>query len=554
MCDHEKGAAGVPIDDSAIVDALDTLEDLFFVLEEDGTVVHVNERGSSVLGHTPGSLTSADVTELFAPDHRDRVRASIEAALDTGFDERELDLLGADGRTRTYEFSTLALSDEPSTRLVGIGRDVSDRKERERALRRLHRTTRELMRAQSRGEIAETTTVALAEILSLPHAAIHLYREGEETLVPVAWTDRVESVIGTPPALGPGSIAWETFQRGELGEFQDLDEVDTLHNESTPLQSELVIPLEDNGVAIVASTEQSAFDATDCRLAQLLCENATVAFDRVGREELLRQREGELQHENERLEAFASVVSHDLRNPLNVASGRLELAAEECESEHIDGVEAALDRMNTLIDDVLTLARDGKTVETVEPVQLSTLVDRCWEAVETEDAEVDVVDDLTIRADESRLARVFENLFRNSVEHGSTESRAQPGDSEASETPRTAGDAGDSVEHGSTDDPQTTNDAERSAESADPVRVTVGALADDRGFYVEDDGVGIPASERERVFEAGYSTADDGTGFGLRIVRDIVEAHGWSIDVTSGTDGGARFEITGVERCSPDGS
>jgi signal transduction histidine kinase len=110
------------------------------------------------------------------------------------------------------------------------------------------------------------------------------------------------------------------------------------------------------------------------------------------------------------------------------------------------------------------------------------------------------------------------------------------------------------VEHGSTDDPQTTNDAERSAESADPVRVTVGALADDRGFYVEDDGVGIPASERERVFEAGYSTADDGTGFGLRIVRDIVEAHGWSIDVTSGTDGGARFEITGVERCPSDGS
>jgi signal transduction histidine kinase len=49
------------------------------------------------------------------------------------------------------------------------------------------------------------------------------------------------------------------------------------------------------------------------------------------------------------------------------------------------------------------------------------------------------------------------------------------------------------------------------------------------------------------VFEQGYSTADDGTGFGLSIVREIVEAHGWEITVTEGANGGARFEIAGVD-------
>jgi signal transduction histidine kinase len=110
------------------------------------------------------------------------------------------------------------------------------------------------------------------------------------------------------------------------------------------------------------------------------------------------------------------------------------------------------------------------------------------------------------------------------VAHGSTDNRR--------------GSAGDSVEHG--------GDSANGHTSAG-VNVTVGALDD--GFYVADDGPGIPESERDDVFEAGYSTNEDGTGFGLDIVREIVEAHGWTIAVTESESGGARFEITGL---SPD--
>ena len=75
--------------------------------------------------------------------------------------------------------------------------------------------------------------------------------------------------------------------------------------------------------------------------------------------------------------------------------------------------------------------------------------------------------------------------------------------------------------------------------------VSVGAIED--GFYLADTGPGIPESDRENVFEAGYSTNEDGTGFGLRIVKQITDAHGWEIIVTESKEGGARFEITGVE-------
>ncbi|AEN07772.1 PAS/PAC sensor signal transduction histidine kinase (plasmid) [halophilic archaeon DL31] len=210
-----------------------------------------------------------------------------------------------------------------------------------------------------------------------------------------------------------------------------------------------------------------------------------------------KERERELKRKNERLEEFASVVSHDLRNPLTVAQGRLDLAREECDSDHLTVVARAHDRMETLIEDLLALAREGETTMELEDVALADVTARCWQNVETADATLYIDTTHTIRADHARLQQLLENLIRNAVEHGGTD-----------------------------------------------VTVKIGALAD--GFYIEDNGPGIPEETRARVFEAGYTTADGGTGYGLQIVNEIAVAHGWEIDVTEANDGGARFEITGV--------
>jgi len=250
--------------------------------------------------------------------------------------------------------------------------------------------------------------------------------------------------------------------------------------------------------------------------------------------ELERERAADrLRRQNERLDGFASVVSHDLRNPLNVLDGSLDLARETGDDVHFDRARRAVDRMEALIDDLLDLARAGRLVEETEPVDLAELATDCRDAVPTGGATVETVGERTIRADESRLRQLLENLIRNSVEHGSTGGRPE---------------ADNGVEHGSTG---SRAEPDGSAEHADPdaaaaSTVTVGPLDD--GFYVEDDGPGIPAEDRERVFESGYSTAEDGTGFGLAIVRRIAEAHSWSVTLAESEAGGARFEFTGVER------
>ncbi len=211
-------------------------------------------------------------------------------------------------------------------------------------------------------------------------------------------------------------------------------------------------------------------------------------------------------------ERIASVVSHDLRNPLDVAGAHLQAAQETTDddtvADHLASVDAAHDRMERIVRDVLTLARGEGAVTPEADVDLAAVVRRAWETVDTDPATLTVDDDLpTVEADPDRLRRLFENLFRNSVEHGSTSGRPASGD-------------------------------------AVSVRVVaVDADGDTGGFAVADDGPGVPPAERDRVFVPGYSTDDTGTGLGLTIVRRIAEAHGWAVGLTESHAGGARVEI-----------
>lgn len=228
-------------------------------------------------------------------------------------------------------------------------------------------------------------------------------------------------------------------------------------------------------------------------------------------------RQQELETTNERLEEFASVLGHDIRSPLTVVEGHVELARETGEVERLDSALEAIDRIEALLDNMLTLATEGAAVGEFELVTLGTVVDRAWSAVDTRGAELHREQLPTIQADPDRLQEAFENLFRNSIEHGVPEP-----------------DDGNAVDQ-STNGTIAPDDKERP-------EITVTVEATDDGIAIEDDGQGIPPGQRSKIFERGH-TSGEGTGLGLAIVESVVEAHGWTIEVTEGTEGGARFEI-----------
>ncbi|MFC6974135.1 ATP-binding protein [Halomicroarcula sp. GCM10025709] len=220
-----------------------------------------------------------------------------------------------------------------------------------------------------------------------------------------------------------------------------------------------------------------------------------------------KERQNEVRRQNERLERFANMVSHDLRNPLQLATMRLELARRADDpTQHLDDVDAALQRMDALIEDVLALARQGKRVVNPEPIDLDEVLHMAWNSVDAPDATFVLASSPgTVLGDEGRLRQLVANVFRNAIEHAGT-----------------------------------------------AVTISVGRLPDETGFYIEDDGPGFPDPDDSELFEAGYTTSETGTGFGLSIVAEIADAHDWTVRATTGDEGGARLEFTGVDRPSFD--
>ncbi len=234
-------------------------------------------------------------------------------------------------------------------------------------------------------------------------------------------------------------------------------------------------------------------------LAIGIFEGRTIEQERLA--ERRRMRQEAARRRSKQFEDFAKIVSHDLRNPLNVAGGRLELAREEEDPAHLMAVENALGRMDEIIEDVLMLtwSAQGITAEDMEFRPLGEMAKTSWSHLDAADARLRVEANPMVHVNTRRLRRLLENLFRNAVEHGGTD-----------------------------------------------VVVRVGALPD--GFFVEDNGPGIPPGSRRNVFEPGVSSNEEGTGLGLSIVKTIAEAHNWTVSVTSGRDGGARFEFAGVRK------
>ncbi|SFR48401.1 hybrid sensor histidine kinase/response regulator [Halorubrum sodomense] len=419
-----------------------------------------------------------------------------------------------------------------------------DRIERERRVERLHGATRTLVGADSREEIARRAVEAATDVLGFSIVTVRIHDEAAGGLVPMAVSPHAEELLPERETFTPdgGSLNWAVFESGEPEMYDDIRETDAL-DADTALRSLLIVPVGDHGTIAIGESEPEVFDGVDEYLAGILATAAETAFQAEARTRRLAERTAELERQNDRLEEFAGVVSHDLRNPLEVARGRTQLAREECDSDHLESVERAHDRMTALIDDLLTLAREGDPVTDAEPVDLGAVVDSCWRTVDTKAATLRAEANATVVADEGRLKQLLENLIRNSVEHGSTGSRTE---------------SGDSVEHGSTSSEGRSPSGNRAppgdsrAEPDDSVEhggesvtVAVGTLPD--GFYVEDDGPGIDPDRREAVFDAGHSTSQSGTGFGLRIVEQVADAHGWSVRAVESEAGGARFEITGVD-------
>ncbi|MFC4550436.1 MULTISPECIES: PAS domain S-box protein [Halorussus] len=440
---------------------VETVNDGVYAIDEDGRFTTVNKAYCEMTGYSRnellGSYATLVIDEEVLQQGSEMRTAMLKGEVDNPTIEAELQTATGDRIPVEGTFAMLPDAADSAYQRIGVVRDITERKERERALLESERRYRTLVE-------------------NFPNGAVGLF---DQNLRYTAVGGQLVEATGLNPEDRIGSSVHEIYP-DELVEEVEPHFYAALEGEANSFEVEY------HDRHLLAYTLPIR-DADNEVFAGML-----VVQDVTDRMEYQRQ----LEESNARLKSFASMLAHELRNPLQIAQIYLQQIADG-DGRALNEVNEALTRIEDTIDILMMLSKGIDKIPPAETVTLVTQAEEAWSTTATNGAELIVDTTQAIHGKPTYLRHLFENLFRNAIEH-----------------------AGESV------------------------TIRVGDLDD--GFFVEDNGLGIPADEREAVFQAGFSSDTQGTGLGLTLVAQIADAYGWEYSVTESATGGARFEFTNV--------
>ncbi|KOX95400.1 hypothetical protein AMR74_14675 [Halorubrum tropicale] len=268
---------------------LERIDDAFFSVDADGIFTYLNSRAERLLGRSAEELLGSSIWGELG-----------EAADRLFFDEYHRAMESQEPVTFEAEYEPhdvwFEVNVYPSKNGLSVFfRDVTERRERERVLSELLETSRDLMQASKRHEIADIVVEAAEDVLGEKLTVVRMYDPNKEALVPVASTDTVDEQMEKRPLYEPGEgPVGRVFDRMESEMYAKAAAIDDDRNRS-PVQSMMYLPIDDHGTLSIGSLEPDGFDKTDQQYAELLATTAGAALSRSERQRDLRKYEAILE-------------------------------------------------------------------------------------------------------------------------------------------------------------------------------------------------------------------------------------------------------------------
>jgi PAS domain S-box-containing protein len=488
---------------------------VLFAVDEDGEFLHSRGRALSALGLDDDELVGTDIHDEYGAtpgiiEDYERARSGepVESVRSVG-----------ESVFRTW-YRQVAIGGE--SHVIGIGIDITEQQRQKERVAAVNRAAEELMYAHTPEAVGETLVEIVGDLLSYPLAGVWIPDDGDESLSPVAATDRTLELLGADavedalPPIEPGSLERSVFEAGETRVIEEYAATDGEMGRDTPIETVVMVPLGEHGVLHVGSPTPDPPTDTELDLIGILARNAEAALVSTNREQELAAYRDELERSNQALQEFAYIASHDLQEPLRMVSSYVDLLESEYgdqfDDEASEYMTFAIDgarRMQNMIDALLRYSRVETRGGAIERTETAAIVEGVRDAlqlrIEETGATVDIGSLPPVSADPDQLGQLFQNLVENAIEYAD-ESGVDPA-------------------------------------------IEVDAWREDNTvqFSVSDNGPGIPARMDEDVFEIfnrGGNHNRDGTGIGLAVCRRIVRRHDGEIWVDQSGGAGATFRFT----------
>jgi PAS domain S-box-containing protein len=530
---------------------IDNLPDYIYIKDAQGRFIAANLATARLMGaSTPKDLLGKTDSDFYPPELATEYRADEEDVLRSGRplinkDEPHVDPTG----TRRAVLSTkVPLKDSQGNvvGLVGISRDITERKRMEERLARLNSLKEQLLGPSDLGKKLKLITDAVVKVFGADFARIWLLDEGDlcergcrhaavtegpdvcrdrtHCLHLVASSGRYTALDGGHRRVPVGCYKIGRIASGEEPTFvtNEVTHDPRVHDRQWAASLGLVsfagyrlLSPKGTPLGVLATFSKRQIDADEDTLLEVVANTANQVIQTGKAEESLERTAEELARSNKDLEQFSSVVSHDLQEPLRTVRGfvqllrqqygnRLDADADQYIGHAIDGT----NRMETLIGDLLAYARvttrSGELVPTDAGVALRRALDNLQTSIEETAAEITHGELPFVRANGTQLVQLFQNLIGNALKF----------------------------------------------RGAAPPTIRIDACRKENHwqFSVCDNGIGIDAKYQDRlsqIFQRLHTrTQYPGTGIGLAICKRIVDHHGGRIWVESEPGQGATFRFT----------
>ncbi|TAJ26451.1 MAG: PAS domain S-box protein [Nitrospirae bacterium] len=515
---------------------MEAVMDAIFEIDTAGTILLANEAAHRLFGWPPGTLLNQPFSVIVPPEHREQYVAGLQQFLETGESAvigrvTEVTGLRRDGTRVCCEISASSLThNSGEQRLVGILRDITGRKRMEDDLK------------ESNDMLAAVIDSAPVAIVSLDNG-YHVTRWNHAAERMFGWTK--DEVLGHPYRLVP---------EDRREEFRDITE--------RMFRNEIVTGFETQCLHKDGHLWDVNLSVAPQRNAQGNISGLTGIILDVTEQHAMEQHAHRMEH-LALLGQLLGGIAHEIKNPLFILTGSLQLLNERLTTKEYDKLQGDLDRMEKAskrmtqtIQQFLALARPVPPAQVPCAVQviLQQTLDFLGHELLTKQirVEANLKPDLpSIKGDPRLLQEIFLNLIMNAVQamsavHGRgtlTLSATRVTDAESAVFPSPHVVAFEEEGHGNTEKGR----RGKTEGTASPPSEGEGKGGGDWiEVRIQDDGPGIPPEHRTKLFEPFFTTkpAEQGTGLGLWTVRTIVMAMKGTVEVETEVGKGSTFIVS----------